>query len=302
MRNILAGWTPVLLLIGAVRSVTGTEGCVANTAQVTADARLDIYKAVGGQGVQVRRFENSVSGVIREETVSEGQLNARSVESTDVQSNVDLASPAGVAHKSDLDVNSILSGVAQGQQQGQNVELVGSGDVRSGDVGGDLANQIAGGGAPSIDQILNGLGQQSGSKTSNLTRSQEQGQAASGLGSSASKEGQTGLQGQGVAGGQANQGSDGNLRTIQIVSTIISDPNGLQHATNIVLDLGGGQAQTTAPASTLLAKAPQGGSPVRSTSPATSKAAHTVQSVLSSKSAVNLLGGGNSTVRLIHCV
>jgi hypothetical protein len=72
-----------------------------------------------------------------------------------------------------LDANALLTGIAQGQGQRS-----GSGDISTSDVGGDLANQIAGGGSTSIDSILSGLdGQKPGASTNQTSIPQGQGQS-----------------------------------------------------------------------------------------------------------------------------
>lgn len=72
-----------------------------------------------------------------------------------------------------LDANALLTGIAQGQDQRS-----GSGDISTSDVGGDLANQIAGGGSTSIDSILSGLdGQKPGASTNQTSTPQGQGQS-----------------------------------------------------------------------------------------------------------------------------
>ena len=126
---------------------------------------------------------------------------------------------AEVAQPEGLDAGSLLKDVRRGQGNGQwqskSTGRIGTGDVNTNDIGGDLANQIVGGGSSSVDQILNNLnGHKQGTNTSNTSQGQRKG------------HGQGGLQGQ--SNGRQN---GGNAQIIEIKETIIIEANGQRFKT-----------------------------------------------------------------------
>lgn len=274
---------------------------------------MNLHYVDGQPNIQAKRIENLTSGTDRSEASGASTLDVRSVEAVEAQVDANNVAPIGVAQSNGLDVNALLDGIAQGQtgderqKQGQSADRVGSGVGQSSDVGGDIANQIAGGGSPSINQILNGFGQPSQNAPANLSTIQGQGQNAEGVGLGANGENQAGSQAQGSIEGQGVQGNGGNLRTIQLLSTVISEVNGLQHATEIILDLGAGQAQTAVPINTSPAEVPQVGNaqPLPTATPEamvapgqqlSSKAAHTVSPIMPSMPSMDPMGMADSTV------
>jgi hypothetical protein len=128
--------------------------------------------------------------------------------------------PAIVA-RNPLDANALLNGILQGQENNAG----GNNKPSSGSIGGDIANQIAGGGSPGLDQIVGGINGQSQASAKNESALQEQGQAKG--------------KGESIAGGQAGaQGGAGNGLAIQIEKTTIVEANGQQISTQVVKDAG----------------------------------------------------------------
>lgn len=128
--------------------------------------------------------------------------------------------PAIVA-RNPLDAGALLNGIAQGQESNAG----GNNKPSTGSIGGDIANQIAGGGSPGIDQIIGGINGQSQTGAKNQGALQEQGQAKG--------------KGGGIAGGQAGaQNGAGNGLAIQIEKTTIVEANGQQISTQVIKDAG----------------------------------------------------------------
>lgn len=116
------------------------------------------------------------------------------------------------------------AGAGQGQGQVQGLAPIGTGDINiNSDVAGNLANSIAGGGSPPIEQLANGL------------------------------SGQVQNDGLGQSSGQS-----GNPVAIQVKSTIISEANGQLVPTAIVQQ---GQQQPQAAAAPAPTLAPQAAAP-----------------------------------------
>jgi hypothetical protein len=133
-----------------------------------------------------------------------------------------------------VDVSALLNGIAEGQGNSQDQKP----KPNTGNIGADLANQIAGGGSPSIDQIIGGLAGQGQGAAKNQSVSQEQGQKG------ASAESNAKEQGAALEKGTA-QSSGGNGRLIQIEQTTITEANEQQIKTEIIKDVG---QQSAAPA------------------------------------------------------
>jgi hypothetical protein len=123
-----------------------------------------------------------------------------------------------------VDAGALLNGIAEGQGNTQDQKP----KPNTGNIGADLANQIAGGGAPSIDQIVGGLAGQGQGGAKNQSASQEQGPALA----------------QGAQQGTAGS-SGGNGLAIQIEKTTITEANGQQINTEVIKDVG---QQSAAPA------------------------------------------------------
>jgi hypothetical protein len=137
-----------------------------------------------------------------------------------------------------VDVSALLNGIAEGQGNSQNQEP----KPNTSNIGADLANPIAGGGSPSIDQIIGGLAGQGQGVAKNQSASQEQGQKGASAESNAKEQGaalEKGAQ-QGTA-----QNSGGNGRLIQIEQTTVTEANGQQIKTEVIKDVG---QQSAAPA------------------------------------------------------
>jgi hypothetical protein len=286
--------------------------------QVVAEAGLDLHNTAIRARVDSKRVENLLSGVDRVQERDADTLDTPAIEHVNRLDVGNLATE--VAQNKGLDINSILDGIAQGQgssqgqNQGGNTGRLGSGDLSASDVGGDLANQIAGGNAPGIDQILNGLNGQGRNDSRAQGTAQEQGQIAaqptSGSGTGLSQpnaQGQESVKGQ----GNAQQGG-GNFETIQVISTIITEPNGQQIATEIVQAVGGGQSQEVAASSAVAPKAEGSQNPTAQTTLAaapkpemsaaaqgSSKPVKTVFPATYVKPTVIPLGRINSTVRML---
>lgn len=122
------------------------------------------------------------------------------------------------AQSGGLDASAILGGLAQG-----------GGSSNSGSSkpnAGDIANQIAGGGSPGLDQIISGLNKENQSGAKNQSIAQGQGQA---------KE-------KGDINGKAQAGAQngGAGLAIQIETTTITEANGQQITTEIIKEVGSG--------------------------------------------------------------
>ncbi|KAI4919092.1 uncharacterized protein J4E92_008736 [Alternaria infectoria] len=265
MARTRLSWVPALLLMSA----TVTQ------------AVLDLHNTHIRTEVSGRRIDNLVSGLDwqRRDT---GALNVPAAEQASALDNGNIAARLA---QNGLDANALLNGLAQGQGQGQRS---GNGDINTNDVGGDLANQIAGGGSTSVDDILIGLNGQKQSPSTNQTNNpQPQGQsgaqgtpqgadqgAAGDIKSSdiaedlanqlAPKPGSSQSGSADIAGDLANQlapngqgqlpsqsgvpQNGSNFQTIQIVQTIVTQPNGQEIAATLVEAPPQGAAETTPPA------------------------------------------------------
>jgi hypothetical protein len=159
----------------------------------------------------------------------------------------------------------LLNGIAQGQgQQG------GTGDISSSDVGGDLANQIAGGGSTSIDNILSGLnGQKQGASINQTNAPQGQGQSQSQAPAQAASQGSnqgigSDINSSNIAGDLANQLAPKPAAGESSVSDVAGDlanqlaPNGqgqLPPPTQAEAQQNGSNAQPIQVVSTIIAEA-----------------------------------------------
>jgi hypothetical protein len=131
---------------------------------------------------------------------------------------IQATNPISNAQSGGLDVGAILGGLAEGG---------GSSKPESGKANaGDIANQIAGGGSPGLDQIIGGLNKENQSGAKNQSIAQEQGQT---------KE-RGGINGKPQTGAQ----SDGAGVPIQIEKTTIVEANGQQITTEIIKEVGSG--------------------------------------------------------------
>jgi hypothetical protein len=148
-----------------------------------------------------KRLEHVVSGLDR------AQKNALPI--------IQATNPISNAQSGGLDVGAILGGLAQGG---------GSSKSESGKANaGDIANQIAGGGSPGLDQIISGLNKENQSAAKNQSIAQGQGQAK-----------ETGdINGKAQAGAQ--NGGAGVL--IQIEKTTIVEANNQQITTEIIKEV-----------------------------------------------------------------
>jgi hypothetical protein len=136
-----------------------------------------------------------------------------------------IAIPAVVA-RNPLDAGALLNGLAQGQENNAG----GKNKPSTGDIGGDIANQIAGGGSPGIDQVVSGLKEQGQAGAKNQSTSQESGKT----------------KGENNAGSQGGaQNGVGNGLAIQIEKTTIVEANGQQIQTEVIKEVG---KQSAAPA------------------------------------------------------
>lgn len=132
---------------------------------MVAEAGLNLHNSNARPRVEGKKIVDLISGVERAPEDNVGGLNIPAIERVNR-----------------LDANALLAGITQGQgngqaqSQGQSTGRVGTGDLKTSNIGGDLANQIAGGSSPSIDQILNGLNGQRQSGSRNESAAQEQGQ------------------------------------------------------------------------------------------------------------------------------
>jgi len=210
---------------------------------------------------------------------------ALNVPAAEQASTLDNGNIAARLAQNGLDANALLNGLAQGQGQGQRS---GNGDINTNDVGGDLANQIAGGGSTSVDDILIGLnGQKQSLSTNQTSNPQPQGQSGAQGTSQDANQGAAGdIKSSDIAGDLANQlapkpgsSQDGsadiagdlanqlapngqgqlpsqsgapqngsNFQTIQIVQTIVTQPNGQEIAATLVEAPPQGAAEATPPA------------------------------------------------------
>jgi hypothetical protein len=127
---------------------------------------------------------------------------------------------------SGLDASALLGGLAQGQASSK-----GESDKAT---AGDIANQIAGGGSPGLNQIIEGLDKQNEGGAKNQSITQEQGQAKE-KGEPKKQE-----QGNGQAGGKEGL-------AIQIEKTTLLEANGQQIKTEIIKEVGT-QSAAAAPA------------------------------------------------------
>jgi hypothetical protein len=125
-----------------------------------------------------------------------------------------------------LDVGALLGGIAEGQGSSK-------GEGEKG-IAGDIANQIAGGGVPGLDEIIGGLDKQNQSGAKNQSITQEQGQTK--------EKGESNKQDQASARNGGGQGL-----AIQVASTTILEANGQQIKTEIIKEVGT-QSAAAAPA------------------------------------------------------
>ncbi|KAF1942605.1 hypothetical protein EJ02DRAFT_162973 [Clathrospora elynae] len=201
MRRVTFSWAPALLLISAVAT----------------EAALNLHNTNASPRIEGKRIENLVSGVDRSQWNPVGELDAPAIEQTNRLNIGNIA--ARTAQGGGLDVDSLLNGVAQeqgpGKSQGGSAGKFSARDVNASNVGGDLANQIAGGSSKGIDTILNDLSGQDQSASQNERAPQEQANRIAPFANSTSK-----------AQSQSN--------VIQVVSTIITEGNGQKTATNVI--------------------------------------------------------------------
>ena len=115
-----------------------------------------------------------------------------------------------------LDAGAILDGIAN-DQGGEN--------AKSNANAGDIANQVAGGGSPSLDQIISGLDTKTPAGAKNQSRTPEQGQVTE---KELLKE-----EGKGSA-----QSASGNGLVIEVGQTTIKEANGQEIKTEIVKEVG----------------------------------------------------------------
>jgi hypothetical protein len=137
-----------------------------------------------------------------------------------------------------VDAGALLNGIAEGQGTTQDQKP----KPNTGNIGADLANQVAGGGSPSIEQIVGGLTAQGQGVAKNQSASQEGGQKGVSEQNNAKEQG-AGLE-KGAQQGTA-QSSGGNGRVIQIEQTTITEANGQEIKTEVIKDVG---QQSAAPA------------------------------------------------------
>lgn len=134
-----------------------------------AQATLDLPNKKVRPDVVGRRIENLISGTDRSQGNTIEALSAPAIEQTNT---LDTGNIAARFAQNGLDANALLEGLAQDQSRGQS-------STGTSDVGGDIANQIAGGSSNSIGDIITGLnGQEQGAST-NQSALQPQGQSAS---------------------------------------------------------------------------------------------------------------------------
>jgi hypothetical protein len=126
-----------------------------------------------------------------------------------------------------LDAGALLDSISQDQggDQAKN-------NANAGSIGGDLANQIAGGGSPSLDQIIGGLGAQNPADAKNQSTTPEQG---------AVTEKETPKE---ESKGSAQSGSENGL-VIEVEQTTIKAANGQEIKTEIVKEVGQAPAAAT---------------------------------------------------------
>jgi hypothetical protein len=130
-----------------------------------------------------------------------------------------------------LDAGALLNGIAQGQGDSQKQGP----KPNTGNIGGDIANEIAGGGSSSIDQIIGGLNRPGQGVAKNQSISQEEGQTRASEQNNAKEGGAALEKGQQQEVAQSNIG---NGRIIQIEQTIVTEANGQQIKTEIIKDVG----------------------------------------------------------------
>ena len=169
-------------------------------AKTLAQATLDLPNRNVQPDVVGRRIEDLISGADRSQGNTIEALSAPAIEQANTPDTGNIA--ARFAHNG-LDANALLDGLAQGQGRGQRSSNGGAG---TSDVGGDIANQIAGGSSNSIGDIIAGLnGQEQGAPT-NQSTSQPQDQSASqGMVPGNSQSAESDINSSDVAGDLANQ-------------------------------------------------------------------------------------------------
>jgi hypothetical protein len=216
MRTVRPSWA-ILLLIGAVRALhPRTSSNILTCTQGAAEAGLDLTNA---PRFAEKRFDHAVDAL-------EGAQG----------NNVEGVAGPAIEARNPLDASALLNGLGQGPEGNTS----GNNKPSTGNIGGDLANQIAGGGSPSLDQIVGGVNGQGKGGAQNQSTSQEPGKP----------------KGEGNVGGQvASQNSAGNGIVIQIERTTIMEANGQQIQTDVVKEVG---KQSPAPA---LVEAPPAASP-----------------------------------------
>ncbi|EFQ92601.1 hypothetical protein PTT_10259, partial [Pyrenophora teres f. teres 0-1] len=139
MRTTSSSWVQALLLISAA----------------TTQATLNLHETNVRPEAIGRRIQDLISGEVHSaNALDNGNLVARNAQNG-------------------LDANALLAGIAQSQGQKPS-----TGDIVSSDIAGSLANQVAGGSTPSINDVLNGLNGQQQSGTNSQSTSQQQGQTA----------------------------------------------------------------------------------------------------------------------------
>jgi hypothetical protein len=200
MRRLQPSWA-ILLLIGAVCSLLSTTFIILTKAQGVVEAGMDLPNARNAPQDLGTRMEHLVSGI---DGIQGSAMERRTV--------VDRAQSGGV------DAGALLNSIAQGQEKGES-------GTKAGNIGGDIANQIAGGGSPGIGQIIDGLTEQNQAGAKNQSTSPARDQT---------KENAP-LKGQDATNAQ-NGGGQG--LAIQIEQTTVTEANGQQIKTERVKEVG----------------------------------------------------------------
>ncbi|OAL55809.1 hypothetical protein IQ07DRAFT_178710 [Pyrenochaeta sp. DS3sAY3a] len=151
MRRIRVSWAPALLLVSAV----------------AAGAGLDLHSANTGVNVKGKKIESLIVGIDRDQADSAVSLDVPAIEQVNRVDIGDIA--AKIAQSGGIDASALIEEALQGQG---NDQKIGQGE------GKGPTNQIGGGGASPIDQILNSLDEQRQSGK-NSSKPQGQGQVLS---------------------------------------------------------------------------------------------------------------------------
>lgn len=133
---------------------------------MAAEAGLDLHSANTGVNVKGKKIESLIVGIDRDQVDSALSLDVPAIEQVNRLDIGDVA--AKIAQSGGIDVSALLEEAIQGQG---NDQKIGQGE------GKGSTNQIGGGGASPIDQILNSLDEQRQSgKNSSKPQGQGQGQ------------------------------------------------------------------------------------------------------------------------------